>query len=58
MNGDQNLAGCFVSDDDQVILEDSSGRINVQAGAKFVPEEYVSGLIIALLGVANNQGYF
>ena len=32
VDGKQNLRGCFASDDDQIILEDSSGRINIKTG--------------------------
>ena len=54
VSGDMDMAGCFVSDDDQIILEDSSGRINIRASENFKPEELVTGLIIALLGVSDN----
>ena len=54
----EDIAGCKISDDDQCILEDSSGRINVKVGANFKPEEHVTGTIIALLGASDHQGYF
>ena len=53
INQNQNLAGKYISDDDQCILEDSSGRITIKESDKFRINEQVTGTIIALLGVAD-----
>ena len=58
IDGNQSLAGKYISDDDQCILEDSSGRINIKEGPTFKPNEQVTGTIMALPGVADDQGYF
>jgi DNA polymerase delta subunit 2 len=63
IGADENLRetkwnGHFVSEDDQVILEDSSGRINIKASPKFIVDEQITGSIIAILGKADKQGYF
>ena len=58
IEGNQDLAGTYIAEDDHVILEDSSGRINIKAGPKFKPDEQVTGTIMALLGISDNQGYF
>jgi DNA polymerase delta subunit 2 len=47
-----------VSDDDFVVLEDSSGRIRVRKSDKFNPSYFVTGSIIALKGVSDNSGFF
>ena len=39
-------------------MEDSSGRINIKNSATFQINEQVTGTIIALLGIADDQGYF
>ena len=39
-------------------MEDSSGRINIKESANFRIDEQVTGTIMALLGVADDQGYF
>lgn len=49
-----NMTGTYINDSDQCILEDCSGRINIQTGPKFNPIEHVTGTIIALLGIADN----
>ena len=53
---ERDYNGLFVSADDQAILEDSSGRINLKLKTKV--EELVTGSIIAILGEADEQGYF
>jgi DNA polymerase II small subunit/DNA polymerase delta subunit B len=50
--------GYFVSDDDQVILEDSSGRINIRPMGFSWVNEHITGSIVAILGKADKQGYF
>ena len=50
----KDMTGTYISDSDQCILEDCSGRINIQTGPKFNPIEHVTGTIIALLGIADN----
>ena len=54
IEGDQDMAGTYIAEDDHVILEDSSGRINIKAGPNFKPDEQVTGTIMALLGVSDN----
>lgn len=50
----KELNGCFVSDDDQAILEDSSGRINIRENENFKIAEQVTGSIVAIVGKADN----
>ena len=51
---EKDLNGCFVSSDDQAILEDSSGRINIRESFVFKIEQQVTGSIVAILGKADN----
>jgi len=53
VEGDLSLAGEYISDDDQCILEDSSGRIWIKAGPNFKFNEQVTGTIMAMIGVSD-----
>lgn len=55
---EKDFNGLYVSEDDQAILEDSSGRINLKLHGLAKCEELVTGSILAILGVADHQGYF
>lgn len=57
-DGNKELAGKYISEDDQLIMEDSSGRINIKEGPNFKLSEQVTGTIMAMLGVSDDQGYF
>lgn len=51
----------FMRDDDQCILEDSSGRITIlikENDENFNVKEQVTGTIVALLGRSDDKGYF
>ena len=50
--------GKFTSDDDQAILEDASGRINIRENPTFRCNQFVTGSIVALLGVVDAHGFF
>lgn len=56
--GDPSLIGKFTSDNDFAILEDVSGRIQIRESDNFKCNKFVTGSIIALLGVADKGGYF
>ena len=57
-NGSEDLRGHYTAEDDHIILEDASGRINIRAGDALKPDELITGTIMALLGCSDNQGYF
>lgn len=50
--------GKYVSEDDYAVLEDSSGRIRIKKGAKFNPDHFITGSILAFKGVVDNNGFF
>jgi len=54
---EKDYNGLYVSEDDQAILEDSSGRINLKLLSNNV-YELVTGSIMAILGEADQLGYF
>lgn len=54
---EKDYNGLYISEDDQAILEDSSGRINLKPLNNNV-NELVTGSIMAILGVADQHGYF
>jgi DNA polymerase delta subunit 2 len=54
---EKDYNGLYVSEDDQAILEDSSGRINLKLLSHNV-YELVTGSIMAILGEADQHGYF
>jgi hypothetical protein len=56
--GDQSLVGKFTTEKDFAILEDVSGRIQIRESPAFKCNEFVTGSIVALLGVADQGGYF
>ena len=59
LDGDGNpLANEFISEADLAILEDASGRITINENCKFKIDEQITGSIIAVLGKADNSGYF
>lgn len=45
-----SFIGKFTSENDQAILEDASGRINIRESDKFKCNNFVTGSIMALLG--------
>ena len=53
-----DFAENFMDDADQAIMEDASGRININASENFKISEQVTGTIVALLGIADASGYF
>jgi len=56
--GEPTLIGKFTSESDFAILEDVSGRIQIRESEIFKCNQFVTGSIIALLGVADKGGYF
>jgi hypothetical protein len=48
----------YVSDEDYAVLEDSSGRIRIRKNEKFDPRFFVTGSILALVGISDNNGFF
>jgi|LauGreDrversion4_2_1035121.scaffolds.fasta_scaffold174855_2 DNA polymerase delta subunit 2 len=56
--GEPSLIGKFTSETDFAILEDVSGRIQIRESEIFKCNQFVTGSIVALLGVADKGGYF
>lgn len=51
-------AESFVSEEDTCILEDQSGRMKIGTNEVFLPQNFVSGMIVALKGRTNVNGAF
>ena len=50
--------GQYISEEDYAVLEDNSGRVRIKKNEIFSPEHYVTGMIIALKGVVDKNGFF
>ena len=48
----------YCSDDDLIVLEDSSGRIRVKPIPGLMPGDVITGTIVALKGMADSNGIF
>ena len=50
--------GQYISEEDYAVLEDNSGRVRIKKNEIFIPDNFVTGSILALKGVVDVKGFF